>query len=111
MNDIEPFGRKALEMFPAYKAGFEGVSPSFSILADHLKCAQNAHGVNKIDFYETVNTKKRKLAQVLNAPGGHIDTEWQKGYELTTSECTAVVRSIGEVAEWLKAPLSKSGIL
>ncbi len=29
---------------------FEGVSPSFSILAEHLECAQNAHGVRKIDF-------------------------------------------------------------
>jgi len=29
---------------------FEGISPSFSILAVHLKCAQNVHGVSKIDF-------------------------------------------------------------
>ena len=36
------------------KAGFEGLSPSFIILAGHLKCAQNAHGVNEIAFLQTV---------------------------------------------------------
>jgi len=30
---------------------FEGVSPSLSILAEHLKGAQNVHGVSKIDFF------------------------------------------------------------
>ena len=29
---------------------FEGVSPSFGILAEHLKGPQNVHGVSKIDF-------------------------------------------------------------
>lgn len=28
----------------------KGVTPSFSILAEHLKCAENAHGGNEIDF-------------------------------------------------------------
>jgi hypothetical protein len=54
VNDFGHFGKEALEMFsvkkcPA-KAGFEGFSPSFSVLAEHLKCAQNAHGVNEINF-------------------------------------------------------------
>lgn len=35
---------------PPADLSFEGVSPSFSVLAEQLKCAQNAHGVNKIDF-------------------------------------------------------------
>ena len=30
---------------------FEGVSPSFSILTEHIGCAQNAHGVRKIEFF------------------------------------------------------------
>jgi hypothetical protein len=51
VNDIEYFGEKALEMFSVKKfLLFEGVSPSFRILAERLKCAQNAHGVNKMDF-------------------------------------------------------------
>ena len=55
MNDIEHFGRKAHEMFSVKKCQlFEGVSPSFGILAERLKCAQNAHGVRKLTFYETV---------------------------------------------------------
>ena len=29
---------------------FEGVNPSFGILAEDLKGAQNAHGANKTDF-------------------------------------------------------------
>jgi hypothetical protein len=29
---------------------FKGVSPSFSILAEHLKGPQNVHGVSQIDF-------------------------------------------------------------
>jgi len=34
---------------------FEGVGPSFGILADHLKGAQNVHGVSKSTFYEVIN--------------------------------------------------------
>jgi hypothetical protein len=50
-NDIEHFGKKALEMFSVKKCQlFEGLSPSFGILAEHLRGTQNAHGVRRIDF-------------------------------------------------------------
>jgi len=51
VNDFEHFLGKALTMFSVKKCElFEGVSLSFSIFAEHLHCAQNAHGVNKMDF-------------------------------------------------------------
>jgi hypothetical protein len=33
----------------------ESITPSFSILAEHPKCAQDAHGVSKIYFCECIN--------------------------------------------------------
>jgi hypothetical protein len=51
VNDLEHFARKTLEIFSVKKdLLFGGVSPSFSILAEYLKCAQSAHGVSQIDF-------------------------------------------------------------
>jgi len=35
---------------------FEGLSPSFGILAEHLKGTQNAHGVSRIDFVRVHQT-------------------------------------------------------
>ena len=52
VNDIRHFREQALGMFSVKKCYlFEGVSPSFSILAELLKCAQNAHKVSKIGAY------------------------------------------------------------
>ena len=53
VNDIRHFREQALGMFSVKKCYlFEGVSPSFSILAELLKCAQNAHKVSKIDLLQ-----------------------------------------------------------
>jgi len=44
VNEIEHFGEKALEMLSVKKCQlFEVIIPSFSILAQYLKYAQNAH--------------------------------------------------------------------
>jgi hypothetical protein len=49
VNNIEHFGRSRVIQRQKRKL-FEGVSPSFCILAEGLGSAQNAHGESKIDF-------------------------------------------------------------
>ncbi len=79
-----------------------------AVRLDQIKWHPNR---NQISPEDLANTKKTRLAQPIIAQCGHIDRDGQKGYEVSTSIPTEAVRSIGEVAEWLKAPLSKSGIL
>ena len=59
---------------------FEGVSPSFSIIAEYLKGPQNVHGVSKIDFLRIHQRKRTKRKGALS---------------LDPSDCPALLKRAG----------------
>ena len=79
---------------------------------NHKKSAKTLHLHKKGPTESKFDTKKKSRVQALSVESVHIDRDCQTGYEAVSPGSHGVSHgSIGEVAEWLKAPLSKSGIL